>query len=258
MDLALYSRVLLRHKLVLVVGLVLALTLALFSYYRVEFEGVPALTPRKAELWHSQANLFITESGFPAGRRTIPFETRQVGGETVTVPRYSEPGRFTGLASLYARLAVSDEVKRRIATKGPPYGTFSAFPSVESASGTNVPLPIVSVFGRADSAAAAKVVVTRGLDAFLLYVGEQQKAAGIPEGQRIQLHVLNAPQPPTLLEPRKKTLTIVVFLGVLIASIALAFILENVARSRPPLEIVAEAEAEAEPEKEVSSIRRWA
>ena len=265
MDLRLYLRVLARHKLVLVVGLVLALVLAVLSYYRVDAIGMPpSLEPRKAEIWQSQASVFLTESGFPAGRRTNPLVTKQVGGQTVTVPRYNAPGSFTGLSPLYARLAVSDEVRRRIAKKGPPFGQFTAAPSVEGTSGLQVPLPIVSLFGKATSANGARVTVARGLAVFLTYVAERQSAAGIPKNQRVQLRVLNAPQPAVLLEPRKKTLPIVVFLGVMIAAIAIAFVLENASRSRAPVEVVAEPERERqpelepEPEQEVSTIRRWA
>jgi len=280
MDLALYGRVLRRHKVVVVVGLALAVVLALLSYYRVGSDGMlPTLEPRKAEIWQSSANVFLTESGFPAGRLTIPLVTKKVGGETVTVPKYNEPGRFASLASLYARLATSDEVRERIVSKGPPFGEFSAFPSIESSAG---PLPIVLVLGRATSPAAAKTIVTRGLDAFISYVTEQQAASGTPEDQRIQLRVLNAPASAVLLEPRKKTLPIVVFLAVVMASITLAFIFENASRGRSAVEVVADAEVVAksepqpvresqrvpvkvvaepdmvEPEPEVRTVRRWA
>jgi len=257
MDLALYSRVLRRHKVVIVLGLALAVLLGLFSYYRVDSDGtVPRLVPRKAELWQSQGNVFLTESGFPAGRRTIPLVTRQIGRETVTVPKYNEPGRYTALAALYARLATSDEVQRRIQQKGPPYGAFLAFPAVDTTGGNTNPLPMISVFGQADSAGAAQLTVSRGLEAFFSYVAEQQNEASIPKSQRVQLTLLNAPKPAFLLDPRKKTLPIVVFLGVLMAAITLAFILENAAQSRAAAEAVREAPvevvaaAELEPHRE--------
>jgi len=271
MDLPAYGRVLWRRRGVVLAGAALAVVLAVLSYYRVDFDsGLPTFQPRKAELWQSQANVFLTEGGFPAGRRTIPLVTKVIGGETVAVPLYNDPGRFASLSSLYARLAQSDQVRAIIEKQGKLRGLFQAVPTTDTTlrSGT---LPIVSLFGKASTPGAAQATVTRGLEAFLTYVRSQQRAARIPENQRVQLRVLNAPQPAVLVEPRKKTLPFVVFLAVMVAAIGLVFILENAARSRPHVEVAPippkpapgtapqlEPEAEPEPEPEVGTIRRWA
>lgn len=245
MDLALYGRVLLRHKLVIFVGLVLAVVLAAYSQYRIDLKGFPpSFELRKAEIWQSQANVFL-----------VPLVTRRVDGKVVTVPRYDDSGRFTGLANLYSKLATSDEVERRIESIGPPFGRFLAAPVAETSTGRPTPLPIISLVGRATSPSAAKVTLTRGLKAFISYMAEQQKAAGIPENRRVEFRVLNAPSPAVVVEPRKKTLPIVVFLSVMIASIALAFILENSSRRRT-LASVGQLDPPAAPEEAADSIRR--
>lgn len=279
MDLALYGRVLRRHRLVLLVGTALALVLALSSYYRIDGKGIlPSLEPRQAEIWQSQANVFLTEPGFPVGRRNIPLVTRQIGGATVTIPRYNDPARYAAVAALYARLATSDEVRRRIAGKGPPFGSLLAFPVVDETGGNRTTLPIISVVGRGGSSAAAKTTVGRGLEAFFSYVAKQQKAAGIAKNQRVRLTVLNAPQPAALIEPRKQTLPIVVFLAVMIAAIVIVFVLENSVRSQlsveavreAPVEVVAASPPERHPERQLPErqpepetetavgVRRWA
>jgi hypothetical protein len=68
------------------------------------------------------------------------------------------------------------------------------------------------------------------------YVESQQQAASIPAAQRISIQVLKRPAPPVIIEPRKKTLPIVIFLAVITAAIGLAFVLENL---RPSVHAVA-------------------
>jgi len=226
MDLALYARVLSRHSAVLLIGCAMAFFLALTSYYRVTVDGLlPELTPRKAEIWQSQANVYLTEKGFPAGSRA----------------QYNNASRFTGLTGLYARLAQSDQVLKRIERSGPLPGAFQAAPVVDTIAGP-VSLPVVALFGKASSPATAKDTLARGLEGFLGYVRANQIAAGIPKRQRIELHIINAPESASLIEPRKKTLPVVVFLAVMIAAVALVFILENASRGRAgvPLEALPE------------------
>ena len=217
MDLPLYLRVLSRHRTVLIAGFVVAVLLATLSYYRVDTSGiVPKLTPRKAEVWQSQANVFLTQQGFPAGSQR----------------KFTDAARFTGLASLYAQLAQSDQVRARIEkTGGRLDGAFEAIPVVDNTSGPS-PLPLVALFGKAGTRAEARTTLERGLAGFIGYVKSSQEAAGIPAKQRIELSILNAPSQAILIEPRKKTLPVVVFLAILMASIAVVFILENSRRGR--------------------------
>lgn len=214
MDLPLYFRVLGRHRKVLVIGFLAAVLLSTLAYYQVSFNGVtPKLTPRKAQVWQSQAQVFLTQNGFPAGSRT----------------QFGAAGQFNGLASLYAQLAQSDEVLARIKANGGPLdGSFQAIPVSDS---SQAPLPIVALFGKAATAPEAQTTLARGLAGFLAYVRSSQEAAGIPTKQRIDLQILNAPGQAILVEPRKKTLPIVVFLALFMATIATAFIFENKRRS---------------------------
>jgi hypothetical protein len=245
MDLALYGRVLLRHPFVIVFGLLLAVVLATYSQNRIGFDGIrPSLEQRKAEVWQSQANVFLA-----------PLVDRRVEGEVVTVLEFENPGRFVGLTGLYSQLATTDEVDRRVRSGGPPFGQFFAAPVVDDAGGLRTPLPIIALFGRSSSPADAQAVLRRGLRAFTAYIAEQQEAAGIPESRRADLRVLTSPRPAVLVDGPKKTLPIVVFLAVLIASIAVAFILENASRRR--MEVGRrDLQAAVDPEEEVRSIQR--
>ena len=157
--------------------------------------------------------MFLTQNGFPAGSHT----------------QFGAAGQFNGLASLYAQLAQSDEVLARIKANGGPLdGSFQAIPVSDS---SQAPLPIVALFGKAATAPEAQTTLARGLAGFLAYVRSSQEAAGIPTKQRIDLQILNAPGQAILVEPRKKTLPIVVFLALFMATIATAFIFENKRRS---------------------------
>lgn len=225
MDLAVYSQIVWRHKLVVLAGVALGVVLAVFSYYRVDVGAPPKLTPRKAELWQSSASVLLTQ-----------------GSQVVPVPGVSDPGRLSALAGLYARLAMSDEVLRRMAQAGGAVGTFEAVPSIDR--GSESVLPVVSLFGKGSTPERARGAVASGLDAFLAYVRDQQSS--IPQRSRVKLRVLNSPQPAQLVVPRKKTLPIVVFLSVLMAAIASAFILEN--RTRSSLAEAAEPTPLDEPE----------
>ena len=66
----------------------------------------------------------------------------------------------------------------------------------------------------------------------------QQQAAKIPTDQRINLQIVQRATAPVVVEPRKKTLAVVVFGAVLVATVGLAFILENL---RPRVRAVAPA-----------------
>lgn len=252
MDLRLYGRVLWRFRFLMALGLNLAVILAALSYYNVSFDGGLELTPRKQEIWQAEATLFLTQPGFPAGRTEQPLVLKRVGDETTAVPKYSEPGRFTSLAALYARLANSDDVKRRVERHpAAARGDYRAVPTADTTYGAVTALPMMSIFGSAPTPAEATSITGVATRTFVEYFREQQDAANIPTDQRLRLEVLNDAGQTVLLDPRKKTLPIVVFLAMTFAILALAFVLEN-ARPRT---MVAPPEAEELP---ASEIRRLA
>ena len=252
MDLRLYGRVLWRFRFLMALGLILAVGLATLSYYNVSFENGFELTPRKQEIWQAEATIFLTQQGFPAGRTEQPLVLKRVGTETAAVPKYSEPLRFTGLAALYARLANGDDVKRRVKQHpGTARANYRAVPTADTTYGAVTALPMMSIFGSAPTAAEATFVTGLATRIFVEYFQEQQREASIPIEQRLRLEVLNDAGQTVLLDPRKKTLPIVVFLAMMFATMALAFVLEN-ARPRT---MVAPPEAEELP---ASEIRRLA
>lgn len=231
MDLALYTHVLWRFRVIVGIGVVLGLVLAVLSFYRVDLNGVkPTLTPRKQEVVQADGSVLITQRGFPAGRTEQPLVPKKVGTEVTAVPEYTDPLRLSSYAALYARIANSDDVKKLIIELNggrQPVGDVRAVPAADTSYGAVNGLPGVTWFGTAPTPEQARKVAKLGMSAFLKYFTEQQAAAAIPDNNRVVLKVLNEPNKTVVVVPRKKTLPIVVFLAVVFSTIALAFILEN-------------------------------
>ncbi len=130
MDLQLYARVLWRFRFLMLLGFVLATSLAFLSMVRVSFDDSPLLTFRHQELWVSRSTLLITEPKFPEGRavfeQSIP--PASTDEEQEYAPRFANPERFVALANLYAQLATSDPVRRIMLEDGRLNGVIEASP----------------------------------------------------------------------------------------------------------------------------------
>ena len=227
MDLALYGRVLRRFWPLVVTGVILAAGLAALSLVRVTSHGV---SYRKPVVWQSQASLLLNAPGFPWGRTVIP----AAGTGNSAPPQYVN---LSGLTDLYSQFANSDDVRRLMLHEGAPKtSSITAAPVAPTIPGAS--LPIIALSGRAKSANEAISAVEYGRRALVEYVERQQQAAKIPTDQRIHLQIVQRATAPVVVEPRKKTLAVIVFVAVMAATVGLAFILENL---RPRVRPVAPA-----------------
>lgn len=221
MDLSLYLRVLWRFRVIVGLGLLLALSLTFLSVVRVSFDhGKPQFTYRLSQTWSSTETLLITAKGTPWAR---------INDQSVT------PGGLATLSAFYAALANSDKVQERLRESGRVPGVMFAQPVVDRVTQNRGPLPFVSIIGTAKRGVDAVSTASRGGNALIDYVVSTQNSANIPKSQRIQITVLTEAQPAKLLAGRKKTLPIVIFVTIMIATIGLAFILENL---RPRVQLV--------------------
>jgi hypothetical protein len=226
-DLALYAKVLRRFWWLVVLGVVLAAVLAFLSMVRVSPGGIAY---RKPVVWQSQTLLLLTQPGFPWGRTVLPTDSG-------TAPRYADPYRFSSLTDLYSQFANSDQVRRIMRREGAKTTwKIVAAPLPPTVAGAT--LPVIALNAQAHSAKEAVTAAARGARAVVEYVESQQQSAGIPARQRISIQVLRGPARPVVIEPRKKTLPIMVFMCVLTAAVGLAFVLENL---RPRVRAVASA-----------------
>jgi len=228
-DLNLYFRVLWRHRLIVAVGTVLAIALAFASLVKVGFaDGAPALSYRQQETWQSTTRLLVTQEGFPWGRSVLPVASpapvQRTGGSASSKLEFADPTRFTGLAALYTQLINGDLIQRRVRKVLPPGAVLGAATVTDP--GVNQALPLIDVVSLAHTPADAERASRTAADLFRSYIAQQQTSAGIPPSQRVLLQVVST-KAPTLTKARKKTLAIVTFLAVMIATVGLAFILEN-------------------------------
>ena len=235
MDLPLYGRVLWRFRLLVAMGVLLAIVLALLAVAKVNVTGSPALEYRQSELWVSRATILITEPKFPEGRsvfqQTIPPASDEKTQEYA--PAFADPQRFINLANLYAQLATSDQVRQILLKDGPLRGTIESAP-VSTVNGS-ASLPLLSIGGIAQSPAQARALAQRAVNGFLRYLEVEQARSDIPAQQRVVLQVVKQPNKVELLKGRPVTLPIVIFLAVLLGVFGIVFMLENL---RPRLQEV--------------------
>jgi hypothetical protein len=229
-DFQLYARVLWRFKLLFMLGLILAIALATFSFVRISSDG---FTYRQAELWSSSTRLLITQQGFPLGRLLAqdPSLDPQVAAARLGIP-LADPNRLNNLTILYAEIATSDTVLRRMRRDGPIPGSILANPVIVQDGRYSVPL--IDITAIAPAPLEAMKLATRGATAFRTYITDQQKANKVPDRDRVVIELVTRPRQAEIYQPRSKTMPLVIFLAVMFATVGLAFLLENLRpRARP-------------------------
>lgn len=220
-------------------GLLAAVALALLSYANVSFAGgSPSLTYKDPQIWSSSSKIFITQKGLPWGRASFPIESVETPTGGAFVPKFADPSRFSGLAILYSQLANSDIVQMEIRKRKPPAGSVVAQPVAASDSSSAQILPIITITGTSTDPADARTLAQIGTDEFISYTRREQARANIAETERVEMQVLNQPLAAQLVQDRRKTLPIVVFLSLFCVTVGLAFVLENM---RPAAPAVSEA-----------------
>ena len=257
MDLQLYLRVIWRFRILVAAGMLLAIALALLSYVRVDFDGgKPSFTYRQSEKWESLAQVNIGAGG-PLLYSSIDPETRalldtaRTPEEAREILKERDPAAYANLSFLlqltlnYMALATGDDVMNIMQSdgQGPVRGALQTFPVRP---GEVAEVPMITFSAIAASPEEAYTLSRRHVTAFKKYVKQEQVDRGVPRDERVEVTDVKASQPAVLLEPRKKTTPIVVFITGMIAVLGLAFILENLRprvrpvpgeeEKRPPLE----------------------
>lgn len=234
MDLQLFARVLWRFRFVVLIGLGAAVAAAFLLFVRVELDetGEPTLIYREAEQWAATTTLLVTQRGFPWGRSILDTSGDDVA-ETTVAPdpakasqQFADSTRFSTLALLYARLATSAAVLDLMLRDGPVAGEIEASP-VMLAESSSLTLPLVELTATAETPALALGLSRRATRAFETFLSDRQAANAIPPSERVIVTVVDRPAEAELARPRPLTLPLVVFLGVLLATLGLVFALEN-------------------------------
>jgi hypothetical protein len=218
MDLAQHAAVLWRFRAVIAAGLVLGTMLAILAAYQL-----PSLNPRGAETWTSESSLLITQAGAPEFR-TLAGAPPVDGTGTAASPdayEFADPNRLSLLASLYAQLARSDQV-RRLLPEDPKPAQIEAI-ALEGNASTQ--LPLINLTTTAESGPAARALNRHTVEALQQVVTTEQSRNEIPAGQRIRIEQINAPAAPVKTAGRSHTASILAFLLCLLGSVALAHLL---------------------------------
>ena len=112
MDVELYSRILWRFRLLVAIGVALAIVLSVLAFAKVSFAGgSPTLKYRQAQTWQSEAVLFVTQRGFPWGSTTPQYQPANATQGLPAVPT-ADANRLSGQAVLYSQLATTHQVQR--------------------------------------------------------------------------------------------------------------------------------------------------
>jgi hypothetical protein len=250
MDLRLYFQVIWRFRYLVLGGIVLAVSLTLLSLFRVSSNGVSF---RQQNTWQATETVLLTQRGFPWGRTVFPYSQSTAAGQQVYTTPFADPGRFSSLAVLYAALANSDAVHAQVKKGGPLGGIYVARVVVDRSLPSTATLPLVAIDGFATSEAGAISVARRATSAFTAYITRSQDEAKIAPRLRILTQATSVPNKAILARGRRLTVPIVVFMTVLIATIGLAFILENL---RPRIRTVSGVEESYGGEDQAASGRR--
>jgi hypothetical protein len=185
---------------------------------------------RSPEVWSNQSTLVLTQEGAPELRSVLP------AGSSGGPSSLADTSRFAGLIDVYAALATSDPVIQMLRRRGlideqtmaNGVSPITAAAVVSTVGGGTTPM--LTLTAQAPSPAAATKLTRGATKAFVTYVGSRQAEANIPLEDRIQLRVVKSADEPNLMKPRSKALPILVLLGGLIATAAVAFTRDNLAR----------------------------
>jgi len=219
LDLSAWARAIWRFKWIFYSGLVLACLLAVLATARVSFAGgTPSLRYRTPVIYTTMTKVFVTQAGFPWGRVNLPGSTNSSG-------QYADPSRFVVLAGIYATLANSNQIQTKLVN---PRNHEILTAQAEMDPGTQTALPVFDLIALAPSPQRAIQLAGQATSMLQQSVEAQQKGAKIPSNQRVLLQTLPQRNKVTVASGRKKTVPIVVFMTVILATIGLILALENI------------------------------
>lgn len=245
MDFKLFAAVVKRYKRMVILGVFLGIVLAVLSYGMPSLKGgMPTVVPRGAEVWSGEAQVLISQAGFPYGRAV----TQVIPGKGTTIPAQpiGDVSYMSNLSSIYAALANGSDVQRQVAkathialcpltigpigtatpTPGPvPCSSVVAAPLAQP--GTGVPLPLLTLTSSAPTAAEAGKLASTTVTVLRNAITQQQAASGTSVDQRVQLQTVNTGAAATMTSGPSKSVPMLVLFAIVAATIALAFMRNN-------------------------------
>jgi len=228
MNLARHASVLWRFRRVTAGGVVIGLILAFLAFY-----DVGAGQPRGTETWSAVSQILVTQPGSPEFRVTLPPQPVGVAptedsttseDDSKQGPEFADPGRLAALADLYSKFLTSDLVLRRV-PEHPPVAAINASPFASSQGGQV--LPVIQLTTMAPTAELARSTNIHTYKALVDLIDER---ADKDKFERVRLELLVAPAV-SLADKPKPTASVLIFMLVMLGTVAVAHLLEAV-RSR--------------------------
>jgi capsular polysaccharide biosynthesis protein len=239
-----------RHKVLLVVGVLVALLAAFAAAFKVE---TFSLTPRVEQKYDASTQLLVSDASSMFASKTP--SQMLVQGQTAAGSR-----DLSALTVVYAYVASGADIR---AAAAKAVGGLHKGESISADQRTTQPgsdtntgtyrLPVLEITGTATSAARAEKVSAAAAKAFQDYVTQQQTAAAVTPDALVHLTPL-AHFKAKVADGTNPILPVVAIgVGVLIAFIALIFAVDNVRTSRrlsraaPPTAVPASGAAASAP-----------
>jgi capsular polysaccharide biosynthesis protein len=222
-------RVIGRHWVLLVLGILIAVLAAFATAFKVE---TGSLTPRTAAQYQASTQVLVTDSTSVFSSRNPAQAVPQ--GQTAATAR-----DLSSLTVVYAYLASSDEIQKKVEAQLGKLGTTESITAdqrtTQPTSTTNTGtyrLPILEVVGTSPSPSRAERISAAATKAFEAEVAAQQSGAGVDPASRVRFQTIRADKA-TVADGSNPLLPVIaVGIGVLIAFLAIIFAADNVRSTR--------------------------
>jgi len=189
MDLTLIGLAIRRHRVLVAVGVLVAVIAGVLAGYSVSSSG---LKPRTPAVYNGSSTVILTNPN-------LSIYAAQMGGTSSASPAaVPENANLAQLAMVYAWVVSGDEIRERTERIVGPFQAGESLtaqrrttqPTGTEKFGSNASLPIFDIVTTAPSEARAKDIAAAATQVFLNYVVAQQDQAGIPQNQRVDTSVL--------------------------------------------------------------------
>jgi hypothetical protein len=229
MNLSNVFRVIGRHRLLLVFGIIVAIGAALFTGFRLE---TGTLAPRSQVEYRASTQLLVSDPVSVFSTRSAP----QVLTDGTTPAAARD---LSALTVVYAYLASSDEllaqVEGEIGELGPKESLTAAQRTTQPTSTTNTGtyrLPILDIMGTSPDPQRAEEISRTAAKLFQAFAAAQQDAAAVSDDARVQLPTIDERAALPVDGTNPMLPVVAVGIGVLLAFIALIFAVDNARASR--------------------------
>jgi capsular polysaccharide biosynthesis protein len=231
MNLTTTMRVIGRHKLLLVVGILLAILAAFATAFRVE---TGTLAPRTIAEYQAPTQLLVSDPTSVFSTKSAPQNV--VEGQTPAAARDLSSATVV-YAYLVSSGAIRDQVEAQIGKLGDKESISASQRTTQPTSTTNTGtyrLPILEIVGQAASKDRAEEISRTAASVFQTFASAQQDASGVPADTRVQLQVIREGEAAPADGTNPALPIVAVGVGVLLAFIALIFAVDNARATRAP------------------------